>query len=616
MASKISDAMILDVIQEKWLLIGHRGAGKSSFLQGLSSQFEVCIDLDSEIEIRSQKSIPDLFLKLSEDGFRQVESATLGALLKELESKKSVVIALGAGFRAHIWPRDYRCMWLRRESDIWPRYFKDRPQIGTSEPNNFLKAYIEREQRYQEWSDLAWTLSEGSEVVSTPDTKWPLVLNGLERACLTLVPRFHGDPLDAITLRTGWWENAPEETRLRFELKSDLWTAEQIQNVLANSGASFILSVRTHKFPVADVLTQENSKVMLDWDFSFGEIPDGINPDIISMHDFSKGLDAGLKSLENLSKRYPQALLKAAPFIKTFSELKQLWDWFQKCPEKNMVFPRTLSTVENQKWSWFRLLLKDKQKVNFIREATEGPRDQPTVNEYASHIVGKNFAAVLGSPVFHSYSPAIHADFFKSKKMPFLKIPIEREEMSKEVLLFLEELGARAFAVTSPLKECAALISNSDFSDASAERVANTYVKCKETSLQWKRMNTDLVAIRELFSESTQSWRIWGAGAVAKQIFDIIPNAELYSSRTGALVSQKGLTHAAAFSLLWAAGDEAEFPPQLWKPNKVYDLSYTLRSRAILYAKQNNLDYENGIEFFKIQARSQQEFWMKHWKDL
>lgn len=588
------------MIQEKWLIVGHRGSGKSSFLRGLSRHFEHCIDLDDEIEKRTQKQILELFSKYGEESFRQLEAATLDAIIKENEKFGSVVIALGAGFRANIWPRDYRCLWLRKETDVWPRFFADRPQIATSDPENFLSHYIEREQRYQLLADAAWTFEEGSEALMQQQREWPLDISCGEGACLTLVPRLHKDPTASIDLRKNW--------NLRFELRSDLWPAEVIKKILAEKKVPLLLSVRTEKLSLDEVLPKERNNIFLDWDLAFGDVPDSYKPDIISLHDFSEGMKPALKKLNRALERYPSALLKAAPFVNTFEDLEILWKWREQNPAKHMVYPRTPIAVEHPKWQWFRLYLKNKQPLNFVREATEGPRDQPTIAQYQKHIAGTSFAAILGEPVFHSYSPLFHHDFFEKKKMSFLCIPLRKDAFSLQVFDFLNQLGAKAYAVTSPLKEHGVLLAKSKAADSASEKVCNTLVKKSE----WNRFNTDAKAIEKIFKSSHASWRIWGSGAVAKQCFDGLEHAELYSARGGEKLEAKGSFKEDSFNLLWAAGDEAKAPPESWKPLKVYDLSYAQRSLAILYANNLKVDYENGLEFFKIQALAQQE----HWSEL
>ena len=579
------------VITGKWLLIGHRGVGKSTFLQNMKGRFEHCVDLDEEIEKRTKKSILELFEKFDEAAFRQIEATTFNKVLEELNGEASVLIALGAGFKGNIWPRDYKCLWLRKESDVWPRFFKDRPQIGTSDPDNFLSAFIEREERYQSWADCSWTLPEGYARISSEEkTPWPLDIILDEEACLTLVPRLHRDPVAAVSLRKNWG--------ITFELRSDYWSTDVINKVLgAHPEVPFIISVRTKKFSYRDLFLNDERKknLKIDWDITYGE--PNFKPDIYSLHDFTGGLKAGLFDLE----KNENVLLKASPILDSFFDLELLWKWREKDPERRMIFPRSKTLDENPRWQWARLLLKGQQKVNFIREASEGLKDQPTVSQYFSHVTGKTFAAVLGNPIMHSYSPYFHQQFFKEKKMPFLAIPMA--EVGKATLNFFDSLGAVAFAVTSPLKSHEVFLEWSEVGETSAVHAFNTLVK-KE---KWYRYNTDNLAM----DRSSLPWKIWGSGAVAKQFFKLHENVELYSARTGKLIESKGSV-GSNFQLLWAAGDEASPPPEEWKPLKVVDLSYSERSAANLYACKLKLDYENGIEFFKTQALAQQELW----KDL
>ena len=163
-----------------------------------------------------------------------------------------------------------------------------------------------------------------------------------------------------------------------------------------------------------------------------------------------------------------------------------------------------------------------------------------------------------------------------------------------------------AAAVTSPLKESKVFDGFRDSRSEAEPGKSNTLIKIEGG---WKAFNTDSVAIEKLFQGSEKSWRIWGSGAMAQQCFDTLKNCELYSSRDAKLLKSKGVLHPSSFNLLWAAGDEASLPPDFWKPNEVYDLSYTMNSHAILYASKCKVDYINGVKFFEIQANAQQGIW-------
>jgi shikimate 5-dehydrogenase len=97
--------------------------------------------------------------------------------------------------------------------------------------------------------------------------------------------------------------------------------------------------------------------------------------------------------------------------------------------------------------------MKGRQGINFISSGEFSAPDQPSIWQWLSTPVkAKKFAAVLGDPIYHSYSPEMHREFFAKKQMPFFAIPIPQQEFL-EAFEFLQELGLAAAAVTSPLKD-------------------------------------------------------------------------------------------------------------------------------------------------------------------
>ena len=79
-------------------LVGFMGAGKTSVGRVLSKRlgwrFE---DLDTRIETRERKTVPEIFRNAGEAGFRRAEHEALRELLSELASGTPVVAALGGG---------------------------------------------------------------------------------------------------------------------------------------------------------------------------------------------------------------------------------------------------------------------------------------------------------------------------------------------------------------------------------------------------------------------------------------------------------------------------------------------------------------------------------------
>ena len=75
-------------------LIGMMGSGKSTIGRILSSVLDKeFIDMDSEIERRTGKTISSIFDEEGESAFRKLEKS----LLKELVSKDNIIVSTGGG---------------------------------------------------------------------------------------------------------------------------------------------------------------------------------------------------------------------------------------------------------------------------------------------------------------------------------------------------------------------------------------------------------------------------------------------------------------------------------------------------------------------------------------
>lgn len=74
--------------------IGMMGSGKSSVSKKLSELMNFsCIELDHNIEEAMKKSIPEIFLEIGEERFREVESSCL----REIPIESSIIVACGGG---------------------------------------------------------------------------------------------------------------------------------------------------------------------------------------------------------------------------------------------------------------------------------------------------------------------------------------------------------------------------------------------------------------------------------------------------------------------------------------------------------------------------------------
>lgn len=80
------------------ILCGFMGSGKTTLGKGLAKHFGMeLIDTDKEIEKRENRSIADIFLAEGEPYFRRLETE----LIRELSTKKNLVISLGGGLAAN-----------------------------------------------------------------------------------------------------------------------------------------------------------------------------------------------------------------------------------------------------------------------------------------------------------------------------------------------------------------------------------------------------------------------------------------------------------------------------------------------------------------------------------
>jgi shikimate kinase len=110
----------------KWVIIGHRGVGKSNLLSrwkkyvGLTHETMRFFDLDREIETELGISITEYFIENSERAFREVEQKVFSRIYSE---HSQFVMSLGAGFQIASLPKDVRILWYRKKTDADGRIF-------------------------------------------------------------------------------------------------------------------------------------------------------------------------------------------------------------------------------------------------------------------------------------------------------------------------------------------------------------------------------------------------------------------------------------------------------------------------------------------------------------
>ncbi len=142
------------MMQKRIFLYGLPGVGKSTLAQALARHLGMlCVDLDTEIERQSGLKIPEIFTKLGESGFRDLESAAL----KDAVAQPPAVVALGGG--ALLDPQNRRlaetdgvvvCLMAKLNTllERIGREASDRPLLDESPADRLASLYRHRLEHY------------------------------------------------------------------------------------------------------------------------------------------------------------------------------------------------------------------------------------------------------------------------------------------------------------------------------------------------------------------------------------------------------------------------------------------------------------------------------------
>lgn len=568
------------------LLIGHRGTGKSSFLEGLRRHAEhhgisvLLTDLDKEIQRQSGRSISDLWTE-GEAQFRNLERKVLHSLI---ERGGDQVIALGAGFEGPL-PSGAYVIWIRRETDRNGRIFSDRPRLEPmlSPLEEYARRHNVREHRFRAWAHEQLILPEGYN-------------EGLED--FVLRPHAFHFPYD-FTLKNEHFKMWPKfvERRStwglrRWELRDDLLNESQIKLAQGTPFAKPLLfsSRRSNSGQVEQ---------HMDWPLENGWPPQHV--EILSLHE---------RSSENLEKQIREfghrgaSLYKLAVEIETFAELKMGHEWWQKDPDHRAFLPRS----KNGRWRWYRSLFGPLMPIHYYREDEGSALDQPLL--WQMHLMPKyagQFAAVLGSPVTQSRSPLEHLEFFKPLRIPFVAIDMDASEFASG-LETLRSFGLTYAAVTSPLKEKAFELCDRLTVEAEDMRAVNTLYMGDHAV---EGHNTDVLALRDLAHEHRGKIWLWGGGGVRSSVRAAWPQVTEFSARTGKPHLDSSIKEEPDI-LVWAVGRSRDFCfPRDVHPRLVLDLNYGDDSPGLEWAISHNVPYQSGLKMFKLQAAYQREYWKR-----
>jgi shikimate kinase len=597
-------------------IIGHRGAGKSTFSKLFFQADWVVTDLDVEIEKKAGITIQEIFSLEGEKNFRKLEWDCVQELLTQsIKSQKNTVIVLGAGFEKISKIKELPVLenlesvcflWIRRDSDRQERFFLDRPSLS----GDFENRFKERDQKYQKNATHVLTLQEGESVVAPYEKSLKFYLevcgyndsetdrfNSLKGWGLTLLPdQFH---FDYSKLRPGF-----------FEIRNDLVDGFQLpEGCQVPADIPRLLSFR--KIP--DFFPPlENA--FWDWDLNLGDPPPGQNPSILSCHPCENEFDERLELLTSSGRRYPRAVLKFAPRINLWRNLQKGEQWRAADPERRAFLPMTPATSKETLWTWYRLFRGGDNPINFFRLGQGSSLDQPTLLEVKSlkAINKENFCALLGEGIEGSWSPVEHQKYLS---IPYFRIPVARGDLSiaKQIL---DQLGMVGASLTSPHKSEALSLTDRATEKAVGCNSVNTWGKNSETG-KWLGECTDLQGL-ELLRDQIRVTKffageiaVWGGGGMLGVIKKIFPQATFFSSRDGRV--KEGPALVGPRLLIWAGGRSPQHPPAAWsKPEFLLDLSYSPHSQALEFARNWGLKPSQIIQghlMFSRQAALQREFW-------
>lgn len=597
------------------VMVGHRGTGKTELMRRLRlytrDEQSVFLDLDSEIEKKIGKSIRELFLEHGETYFREMERQVFLELLQQ--PFKNITLVLGAGFDLSVVPDTVKVLWVRRRTDRDGRIFLNRPRLepDVSPLEEFFKRAQEREQRYRERADEVYLMPEGlfENHHHAMDVEKKILLHQLQNVggAITILPGM----LKSSQRWQWYFERFKRSGFSFFELRDDLLNAEQIQQILADlEGENFIFSLRRRPYGedyfISDFFKEVTQKsAWVDWAWELGtpeEILKYVPREklILSAHEGDR-----MEALTDFEASVGH--VKFAPEVNSFKDLMTFHYWQNEKPNSRSFLPRSTSG----RWVWYRLLQKKKQLLNFIKEDDGSAPDQPSLWEWMmTPATPEHFAAVLGDPVYHSFTPLEHSDFFHKLGQPIVAVNIARAEWSDAVPV-LQRLGLTHAAVTSPQKENAGKLLGP------SHPPVNTLL-WDQGHKRWQGISTDEQGFLELIegvgmiAPLQNEIFVWGGGGTLGMLKKALPHASYFSSRTG--TPREGSEEALNLKpkiVIWAAprAPDTVMPPESWNPAMVYDLNYKEDSLGREYAQRCGANYQSGLVMFTTQAQGQRVFW-------
>tara|TARA_B100001248_G_scaffold260589_2_gene249244 strand:- start:744 stop:2483 length:1740 start_codon:yes stop_codon:yes gene_type:complete len=572
-------------------IVGHRGSGKTSFAKRIAKYRKLKFyDLDALIA----DDIAAYFEEYGEAEFRKEE---VRVFKKLCEQESHFVCSLGAGYIGDM-PNDVHTIWFRRKTDEIGRIFLDRPRLNKEMPP-LEEYFLRKQQRDPRFTAIYDEIVDAPEGFDFPNPKEEdfFQTNFDYRGCLVSLKSEHFAKANRLKAFEDFYQN---NKNLRIELRDDLLNDEQIRYALKVFPAKdLLLSFRKKENPIFVDYLKQKTDCRWDWAGELGKAKFTNQYDVYSLHDDS--LSEAIKKMQCISaKEY-----KLSPLVNTLKEIEAGDQWL-RAQNRASFLPRS----KDGRYLWYRLHSFSRQSLFFLASGSAPIQDQASAlcfAYYQSTNSSSTFAGVLGYPISHSLSVAEHFDFFQKAGLPFYNIPIE-DYAEVDILI---RLGLKYAAITSPLKKAA--YESANIRDASTQNLfsANTLVVEDQQRHVW---NTDTEAIRDL----PQVDVVWGGSALVPALKAQLPDAAAYSARTGE--PKAGDCEAKEpKKLLWAVGRQhyrhpanAKWPPKTWQVQEIIDLNYTEDSPGKEYAQEVGARYTSGLDFFKKQAKKQQEIWSRY----
>lgn len=241
---------------------------------------------------------------------------------------------------------------------------------------------------------------------------------------------------------------------------------------------------------------------------------------------------------------------------------------------------------------------------------------------------------VVGSPVMHSVSPAMHNAAFKSELIDAVYLPFAAADVD-DFLLFASACGLRGASVTVPFK--VEFFDRVDEPDAVSRRIgAVNTIRHREG--RWQGTNTDVAGflgpLRHRARLAGARAAILGAGGAARAVgAALVAEGSLVTiyGRNAARVEETarrigaeagaGPEPRGGWDLLINATpvgmtpnvDDTPYPSARFDGRLVYDLVYNpTRTRLLHEAEAAGCETIGGLDMLVAQAQQQAEWWTGH----